>query len=80
MARANNVKFGRKPKLTAHQQDRARERLAAGESARAVAKDLGVAHTTMAAHLPGCGSDPDIGSADIAAVAGTALHHAREVD
>ena len=47
MARANNVKFGRKPKLTAHQQDRARERLAAGESARAVAKDLGVAHTTI---------------------------------
>ena len=47
VARANNVKFGRKPKLTAHQQDRARERLAAGESARAVAKDLGVAHTTI---------------------------------
>ena len=47
VARSNNVKFGRKPKLTIHQQDRARERLVAGESARAVAKDFGVAHTTI---------------------------------
>ena len=47
VARAKNVKLGRKPKLTVHQQEVARERLTNGESARAIAKDFGVAHTTI---------------------------------
>lgn len=41
------VKFGPKPKLTEYQRGVAFERLAAGESCRAIAKDLGVAHTTI---------------------------------
>ncbi len=36
-AKAKGVKFGRKPTLTAHQQQEARERLAAGETQRSVA-------------------------------------------
>ena len=46
-AKARGVHMGRKPKLTEHQQQIARERLAAGESARALAKEWGVAHTTV---------------------------------
>ncbi|GGX47018.1 recombinase [Tateyamaria omphalii] len=46
-AKARGVKFGPKPKLTEHQQDLALERLVAGDSCRAIAKDLGVAHTTI---------------------------------
>lgn len=46
-ARKRGVRFGPKPKLTTHQQALARERLVAGESSRAIAKDLGVAHTTI---------------------------------
>jgi DNA invertase Pin-like site-specific DNA recombinase len=37
-AKAKGVRFGRKPKLTAHQRAEARRRLDAGESARAIAK------------------------------------------
>jgi DNA invertase Pin-like site-specific DNA recombinase len=44
---ARGVKFGPKPKLTEHQQALARERLAEGDSCRAIAKDMGVAHTTI---------------------------------
>jgi DNA-binding NarL/FixJ family response regulator len=40
--------MGRKPKLTEHQVKVARKRMAAGESARAIAKEMGVAHTTVA--------------------------------
>ena len=46
-AAARGVKFGPKPKLTEHQQSLARERLASGDSCRAIAKDMGVAHTTI---------------------------------
>ncbi|MEL6467521.1 MAG: recombinase family protein [Pseudomonadota bacterium] len=46
-AKARGVKFGPKPKLTSHQQQVALDRLAKGESARAIAKDMGVAHTTI---------------------------------
>jgi DNA invertase Pin-like site-specific DNA recombinase len=46
-AKANGMKCGPKPKLTPHQQELARTRLAAGEAARAIGKDLGVAHTTV---------------------------------
>lgn len=41
------VKFGRKKKLTPHQQNFALERLAQGDSARSIAKDFNVAHTTI---------------------------------
>lgn len=37
-AKAKRVKFGRKPKLTPHQQREARERVAAGETQRSVAR------------------------------------------
>ena len=47
VAKANGVKFGRKPKLTEHQQNLARQRLLEGDSARAIAKDFGVSHTTI---------------------------------
>lgn len=44
---ARGVKFGPKPKLSVHQRDLAFERLARGDSCRAIAKDMGVAHTTI---------------------------------
>lgn len=47
VAKANGVKFGRKPKLTEHQQNLARQRLLEGDSARSIAKDFGVSHTTI---------------------------------
>ena len=47
IARANGSKPGPKLKLTEHQQQVARQRLLNGESARAIAKDMGVAHTTI---------------------------------
>ena len=40
--------MGRKPKLSAHQVKIARDRMRAGESARAIAREWGVAHTTVA--------------------------------
>lgn len=46
-AKARGVKFGPKPKLTEHQRSVALERLAAGDSCRAIAMDMGVAHTTI---------------------------------
>ncbi len=46
-AKANGVQLGRKPKLSEHQQAVARQRLAGGESARSIAKDMGVSHTTI---------------------------------
>src|SRR5499433_597528 len=47
-ARARGARFGRKPKLDAHQQGEALKRLAKGESARSIAQEWGVAHTTVA--------------------------------
>jgi DNA invertase Pin-like site-specific DNA recombinase len=47
LARANGVKFGRKRKLTAHQQAEALKRLDAGESARSIGRLLGVSHITI---------------------------------
>ena len=46
-ARAKGTKFGRKPKLNDHQQQQARKRLDAGESARAIARDFDVHHATV---------------------------------
>jgi DNA invertase Pin-like site-specific DNA recombinase len=47
-ARKRGVRFGRKPKLTDHQQAEALKRLAAGESCRAIGKTMGVHHATIA--------------------------------
>jgi DNA invertase Pin-like site-specific DNA recombinase len=47
IAIANGTKFGRKPKLTDHQRQLACDRMANGETCRAIARDLGVAHTTI---------------------------------
>jgi DNA invertase Pin-like site-specific DNA recombinase len=46
-AKARGVHMGRRPKLTDHQQDVARQRMAAGETCRAIARDLGVHHSTV---------------------------------
>lgn len=46
-AKMRGAKFGRKPKLSDHQRIVALTRRAAGESCRAIAKDMGVAHTTI---------------------------------
>jgi len=47
-ARKRGIYLGRKPKLSEHQRQVARTRLANGESARAIAREWGVAHTTVA--------------------------------
>ena len=47
VAKGNGVKFGPKPKLSQHQQVRALERLASGDSCREIGRDMGVAHTTI---------------------------------
>jgi Helix-turn-helix domain of resolvase len=41
------VRFGRKPKLTAHQQAEALKRLDAGESCRSIARSMAVHHATI---------------------------------
>jgi DNA invertase Pin-like site-specific DNA recombinase len=47
-ARKRGVHMGRKSKLTDLQRRVARERVAKGESARSIAREWGVAHTTVA--------------------------------
>lgn len=46
-AKAKGVKFGRKPKLTAHQAREARERIAAGETQRSIARSYNVSQATI---------------------------------
>jgi DNA invertase Pin-like site-specific DNA recombinase len=46
-ARKRGTHMGRRPKLTAHQQEEARQRLAKGDTCRAVAKTFGVHHSTI---------------------------------
>src|SRR5262245_27448079 len=46
-ARKRGARFGRKPKLNAHQQAEALKRLAAGESCRAVGRLFSVHHATV---------------------------------
>src|SRR6516162_10517787 len=46
-AKARGVKFGRPPVLTAHQQEEARRRLAAGETQTDIARSYGVSHVTI---------------------------------
>jgi DNA invertase Pin-like site-specific DNA recombinase len=46
-ARARGVKFGRKPKLTPHQQKEARARLAADERVTDIARSFNVSHSTI---------------------------------
>ena len=47
-ARKRGARFGRKPKLTDHQQAEALKRMAAGESCRAIGRTMGVHHATIA--------------------------------
>jgi DNA invertase Pin-like site-specific DNA recombinase len=47
IARAKGVRMGRKPKLTAHQQQEARQRIAKGEPTRDLAKSYGVSISTI---------------------------------
>ena len=46
-AKAKGVRFGRKPTLTPHQQQEARERLATGETQRSVARSYNVSQATI---------------------------------
>jgi DNA invertase Pin-like site-specific DNA recombinase len=46
-AKTKGVRFGRKPKLTEHQQAEALDRMRKGESTRQVAKTFGVSHMTI---------------------------------
>lgn len=46
-AKAKGVKFGRKPTLTPHQQKEARQRIAAGETQRTVARSYNVSQSTI---------------------------------
>jgi DNA invertase Pin-like site-specific DNA recombinase len=46
-AKAKGIRFGRKPKLTLHQQQEARERIAAGETQRSVARSYNVGQSTI---------------------------------
>jgi DNA invertase Pin-like site-specific DNA recombinase len=46
-AKANGVKFGRKPILTPHQQQETRKRLEAGETQRSVARSYNVSQSTI---------------------------------
>ena len=46
-AKARGVKFGRKPKLTPHQQKEARTRLAADERVTDIARSYNVSHSTI---------------------------------
>ena len=54
-AKAKGVKFGRKPKLTEHQQREARARVAAGETQRSVARSYNVSQSTISRHAPPVG-------------------------
>ena len=54
-AKAKGVKFGRKPKLTEHQQREARARVAAGETQRSVARSYNVNQSTISRHAPPVG-------------------------
>jgi DNA invertase Pin-like site-specific DNA recombinase len=47
IARAKGVRMGRKPKLTPHQQQEARRRIAKGEKTRDLAKSYGVSISTI---------------------------------
>ena len=47
VARSKGVRFGRKPKLTDHQQAEALKRLDAGESCRSIARGMAVHHATI---------------------------------
>jgi DNA invertase Pin-like site-specific DNA recombinase len=46
-AKARGVRFGRKPKLTKHQQVEALERMAQGETLTAIARSYNVSHMTI---------------------------------
>jgi DNA invertase Pin-like site-specific DNA recombinase len=46
-ARSRGIKFGRKPKLTKHQQAEARDRIAQGETLVAIARSYNVLHMTI---------------------------------
>jgi DNA invertase Pin-like site-specific DNA recombinase len=46
-AKAKGVKFGRKPKLTAHQQREAQKRVASGEPQRSIARSYNVSQATI---------------------------------
>jgi hypothetical protein len=51
-ANATDVKFGRKPTLTPHQQKEARKRLEAGETQRSVARSYNVSQSTISRLTP----------------------------
>jgi DNA invertase Pin-like site-specific DNA recombinase len=55
-AKSKGVKFGRKPKLTEHQQREARARAAAGETQRSIARSYNVSQATISRLAPAAGA------------------------
>ncbi|MGH7189471.1 MAG: recombinase family protein [Acetobacteraceae bacterium] len=51
-AKAKGVKFGRRPTLTPHQEREARQRIAAGETQRSVARSYNVSQSTFSRRAP----------------------------
>jgi DNA invertase Pin-like site-specific DNA recombinase len=51
-AKARGVRFGRKPKLTKHQQTEAQTRIAQGETLMAIARSYNVSHMTISRLVP----------------------------
>jgi DNA invertase Pin-like site-specific DNA recombinase len=51
-AKAKGVKFGRKPKLTPHQQEEVRKRIAADEPQRSIARSCNVSQATISRLAP----------------------------
>jgi DNA invertase Pin-like site-specific DNA recombinase len=51
-AKAKGVRFGRKPKLTLHQEREAQQRVAAGETQRSVARSYNVSQSTISRRAP----------------------------
>ena len=66
-AQARGVKFGRKPKLTLHQQQEALARRAAGEALVDIARSYAVSHSTIA-----LGNDSEL---TVWRIAGTRLEY-----
>jgi len=46
-AKARGVKLGRRPKLTPHQQQEARQRVESSETVREIARSYNVSHSTI---------------------------------
>jgi DNA invertase Pin-like site-specific DNA recombinase len=65
-AKANGVRFGRKPSLTPHQQQEARKRIEVGETQRSVARSYNVSQATISRLAPAPSRSEQVPHADSA--------------